>query len=297
MSFVGTRVGDFTLVWGESLRWDDRRQRLYFVDCAQRTLHWLEGGTGPLETMKLPGLPTGVVLTTGAELVVCLDDGLHVVDPDNGTTELLAAYPAGIHGRANDANADGHGNLVTGSLNLLPGHPGAYWWYSPRVGWRLLDEGIGNANGPVVVEQAGEETLIFGDTLAGRVYAYPYDGEEGRVGARRLFADHSELGGLPDGATADSDGGVWTTVTRAARVARYTAEGLDRVIEAPAPNVSDVAFGGPDADRLFVTSIAVDLGAGPPPEEAAWLVSIEGLGFRGLPEPRLDLGRSPKASP
>ena len=82
MSFVGKRVGDFTLVWGESLRWDDRRQRLYFVDCVQRTLHWLEGGTGPLQTMKLPGLPTGVVLTTGAELVVCFDQGLHVVHPD-----------------------------------------------------------------------------------------------------------------------------------------------------------------------------------------------------------------------
>ena len=29
-----SRVGDFTLGWGESLLWDDRRDRLYFVDCA-----------------------------------------------------------------------------------------------------------------------------------------------------------------------------------------------------------------------------------------------------------------------
>ena len=36
------RIGDFTLTWGESLRWDDRRRRLYFVDCAAQTLHWLD---------------------------------------------------------------------------------------------------------------------------------------------------------------------------------------------------------------------------------------------------------------
>jgi hypothetical protein len=29
-----TRIGDFTLSWGEKLRWDERRQRLYFVDFA-----------------------------------------------------------------------------------------------------------------------------------------------------------------------------------------------------------------------------------------------------------------------
>src|SRR5687767_8423331 len=44
------RVGDFTLTWGESARWDDRRQRLYFVDCATPSLHWLDGGEPPLAT-------------------------------------------------------------------------------------------------------------------------------------------------------------------------------------------------------------------------------------------------------
>src|ERR1051325_4190914 len=101
-----TRVGDLTLTWGESLRWDDRRDRLYFVDCAQQTLHWLEGGEPPLKTLSLGSLPTGAVLTEGDELVVCLDGGLHVVDPDAGSIELLAAYPDEMHGRANDASAD-----------------------------------------------------------------------------------------------------------------------------------------------------------------------------------------------
>jgi len=48
------RVGDFSLQWGESLRWDDRRQRLYFVDCATQTLHWLEHAEPPLQSLRLP---------------------------------------------------------------------------------------------------------------------------------------------------------------------------------------------------------------------------------------------------
>lgn len=288
MSVSTNRIGDFELVWGESLRWDERGQRLYFVDCAGQALHWLDGGEPPLATCKLSGLPTGIALTGGPELVVCLDDGLHVVDPEAGTSELLAPYPGGMHGRANDAAADGHGNLVTGTLNLVPA-PGSYWWYSARDGWRQLDDGIGNANGPVVLDLGGQETLVFGDTLAGKVYAYPYDGENGSVGERQVLSDHTTLGGLPDGASADGENGVWSTVTRAAKIARLTSTGLERTIEAPAANVSDVTFGGPALDRLFVTSIAVDLGAGPPAAEASWLCAIDGLGVRGRPEPRFRL--------
>ena len=134
---------------------------------------------------------------------------------------------------------------------------------------------------------AGEETLVFADTLAGKVYAYSY--EPGEVGERRVLFDHAQLGGLPDGATADSDGGLWTCALRAGKVARVTAEGLDRVIEVPAPNPSDVTFGGPARDLLLVASIAVDLGEGPPPEEASWLISIAAPGVSGAPEARFAL--------
>jgi L-arabinonolactonase len=284
-----TRVGDFTLTWGESLRWDDRRERLYFVDCAAQTLHWLDRAEPPLHTMKLPSMAAGVVLTDGNELVACLDGGLHVVDPDVGTTELLAAYPDGMHGRANDANADGSGNLVTGTLNIVPA-PGASWWFSAAVGWRLLDDDIGNANGPVVIEVGGQSTLVFGDTPAQAVYAYPYDGENGTIGERRVFGDHAALGGMPDGATADSEAGVWSCVLGVGKIARFTAAGLDRIVDMPMPNPSDVTFGGPDLDRLFVTSIALSLGEDDvPTPEAGWLLAVEGLGVTGRPEARFRL--------
>ena len=101
------------LQWGESVRWDERRQRLYLVDCATQTLHWLEGAEPPLQSLKMPSLPTGLVLCEDGRLVVALDDGLHVVDVDAASTEPLSPYPPELGMRANDANADLNGNLVT----------------------------------------------------------------------------------------------------------------------------------------------------------------------------------------
>jgi L-arabinonolactonase len=285
-----TRVGDFALTWGESLRWDDRRDRLYLVDCATQQLHYLVGAEPPLQSMQLPSMPAGLALTEDHRVIACLDDGLHVIDPDAGTTELLTAYPEGMLGRANDAQADGSGNLVTGTLNLGPA-PGASWWYSAAGGWRLLDDDIANTNGPVVIDVDGESTLVLADTAAAAVYAYPYDGRSGTVGDRRVFGDHQLLGGVPDGATADVENGVWSCVLGVGKIARFTAHGLDRTIDTPMPNPSDVTFGGPGLDRMFVVSIALNLGeAAEPTAEAGWLLVVDGLGVSGRPEPRFDLG-------
>ncbi|HUQ40716.1 MAG TPA: SMP-30/gluconolactonase/LRE family protein [Acidimicrobiales bacterium] len=280
------RVGDLAMVWGESLRWDDRRGRLYAVDCAAQTLHWLDDAG--VSTMKLPSLPTGLGLTDGPALVACLDGGLHVVDPDAGTVELLAAYPDGMGARANDGTADGSGNFVTGTLNMGPG-PGSVWQWSAAHGWRKLADEMGNVNGPAVIEIDGVATLVCADTVAGAAFAWDYDAGTATVANRRRFADQAALGGVPDGATVDAAGGYWSCVLGVGKLARFTAAGVDRVVDVPMANPSDVAFGGPDLDRLYVTSIALDLGDGrPPTPDAGRVLVADGVGV-GRPEPRVVL--------
>ena len=275
------RVGDFTLGWGESLVWDERRSRLYFVDCAASTLHWLDGGAGDLRTFVLPSMPTGVVPTDDGRLVIVLDDGLSVVDPDAETVEHLADYPDGLGARANDACADLDGNLITGTLNLGP-DPGSTWWFSAREGWRLLDDDISNTNGPQAGQLGGRSTLIVGDTSAD-YFAYPYDGANGAVGERSVFGATGELDGLPDGSALDEDGGLWCALVGGGQLARFTTDGLDRTVALPLGSPTDVAFGGPNLDRLYVVSIA-----GADELDGALLV-IDGLGFAGRPEPRFTL--------
>ena len=278
-----TRIGSFRLGWGESLVYDERRDRLYFVDCAAHTLHWLQGDDDELQTLKLPSMAAGLVPAGDGTLVGALDDGLHVIDPEAGTTRLLSPYPQELGARANDACADLSGNIVTGTLNLGP-DPGSLWWFSARDGWRMLDDRISNTNGPNVSGADGAMTLYVGDTAAD-YYRYPYDAT-GAVGERKLFGDVHALAGSPDGATVDDDGGFWCALVGGSQLACFTAAGLDRTVGLPVENPTDVAFGGPGLDRLYVVSIS--LGAPEDSLDGALLV-IDGLGARGRPEPRAAL--------
>jgi L-arabinonolactonase len=279
------RVGEFSLRWGESVTWDDRRHRLYFVDCAAQTLHWLDGGAGPLRTLALPSMGAGMVLAEDGRLVGALDDGLHVIDADAGTTTLLAAYPEGLGGRANDACADYAGNLVTGTLNMGPGE-GSAWWFSIRDGWRLLDGAIANTNGPNAYREDGTNRLVIGDS-SGDYYSYPYDGEHGRAGGRAVFGDVSGLDGVADGAAFDDEGGLWCALIGGGQLARFTADGLERTLGLPVRNPADVVFGGPELDRLFVATVEI---GGNGSLDGALLV-VDGLGVRGRTEPRFRLER------
>ena len=139
---------------------------------------------------------------------------------------------------------------------------------------------------------SGTPTLVFADSIAAKLYAYTYDGSEGRVRDRRLFADTTELGGWPDGACADADGGVWSCVIGPGKLARYRAAGIDKVLDVPVELPADVTFGGPQLDRLYFVSIAVsihDIEIVSP--DAGGLMVIDDSGHRGQPEPRVHLER------
>jgi sugar lactone lactonase YvrE len=229
------------------------------------------------------------VLCEDGRLVVALDNGLHVVDVEAGSTELLSPYPSELGARANDANADLDGNLVTGTLNLAPG-PGGYWWFSASQGWRLLDEGISNANGPVVLASDGRQTLVVADTHASTIYAYDYNGAAGEASNRRVLADTRSLGGMPDGACADAEGGVWSCILAAGVIARVAPDGFQETIDACVEQPSDVTFGGPDLDRMFFTSIALPVTVPEiRSENAGALMTVEDSGFVGRPELRFKL--------
>ncbi len=116
-----------------------------------------------------------------------LDDGLHVVDPDARTSELLSP-PTRTSSRAVATTPvpTSKATSITGKLNLGPAE-GSAWWYSVSQGWRVLDRDISNTNGPTVGVLDGVMTLVIGDTSAD-YYSYPYDAVAGTVGHRASSA-------------------------------------------------------------------------------------------------------------
>ena len=277
-------IGGVRLRWGESVRWDDRLERLYFVDCGTQVLHWMDDGAPPMHSLRMPSIPTGIVLTEDERIIVALGDGLYVVDPDKELIELLTSYPDELGGRANDAHADLDGGLITGTLNLMDA-PGSVWRYTSSDGWLKLTDGIANVNGPVVARSDGSYELFVADTHAFAIYGFDYDGST--LVNKRLVVDTKELGGHPDGACADDNGGVWSCVLGGSSIVHFTSSGIDKTIEIPVEMPSDVAFGGPHLDRMYVTSLSIPLpGIKVTSPDAGALFVIDDLGVTGRPEPR-----------
>ena len=69
---------------------------------------------------------------------------------------------------------------------------------------------------------------------------------------------------------------------------QYAPDGvLLRVVQLPTSHPTSVAFGGPELDILYVTTIGARvLGVEPSGERAGALLAIEGLGTRGVASSR-----------
>jgi sugar lactone lactonase YvrE len=120
------------------------------------------------------------------------------------------------------------------------------------------------------------------------IYAYDYDIESGQVSGRRAFFNSEKWGPIPDGATVDADGNLWSAICEGGVVLCISPAGeVLREIEFPTRIPASVMFFGPDLDRLFVPTIDPSFipGREAGPDDGACFV-IDGLGVKGLPEPR-----------
>jgi len=152
----------------------------------------------------------------------------------------------------------------------------------------LLVEDIATSNGPCFSPDG--RILYFADSTRQTIWAFDYDPLSGTPSERRVFADLRPLGTAPDGATVDAEGYVWSVLIRTSTIARFDPAG--RMVSHfmfPVRYPTSVAFGGRDLDVLYVTSISRSLRFEDPAEDAGGLFAVEGLGVRGLSEPRCNL--------
>lgn len=251
-------------LWGESLVWDESRERLYFVDCAAQTLNWCEGLEGAPSSLPLPSTPTGLVLRRDGGLSVFLADGVHRVNPDIGSITLWSAYPVNAS-RMNDACADHSGNLIAGHLGLDGSTAGACWQLRPDGTWLRLFDGVGNFNGPAISRDG--TMLVYADTPSGSLLKCSYNAETGTCGEQSVFATLPN-GGLPDGGALDAEGHYWTTNCGHSALHQFSLDGdLLQTLMLPVDYPSSLCFAGERLNTIVVSSIAVPMGVIQPTAE------------------------------
>lgn len=282
---------DVKTTLGEGPIWDAESQRLHWIDSADGRIFRSTNDGRELRSWHV-GEPIGsmAISQDGTYFLAALKSGLHRIDVADGEQELLVdPEPDLPNNRLNDGKVDRQGRFIFGSMDTLEEQAsGRLYSYNAEGQLNTLDDGIVVSNGPCFSPDG--RTLYFSDTWTGVIWAYDYDAATGEASNRRTFATvDTSTGGAADGATVDADGYLWQALVYGGKIIRYAPDGsVDRIVEMPVLKVTSLAFGGPELDTLFITSMAK-----PPlprfPEDSQQrgsLFAVSGLGVHGLPEPR-----------
>jgi len=273
---------------GEGPVWDVAEQAFYWIDILGKKVFRKDFATGELKQWDVPEIIGSMALREGGGAIVALASGVHTLDFETGACEMLATSPE-INETIQlaDGKVDRKGRFIVGSSDrsretalgrLYVLDPGA-------TELRTIDEGVILGNGPCF--SADDKTLYHADSARQLIYAYDYDLETGTASNRRDFASTEELGGIPDGATVDTENYLWSAICEGQRIVRFRPDGsIERTIDFPVKLPGSVMFGGPALDRLFVPSIDPSFLGREPAENDGMTFVIDNLGFTGIAEPR-----------
>ncbi|OII09151.1 SMP-30/gluconolactonase/LRE family protein [Curtobacterium sp. MCBA15_008] len=243
-----TVFSDARAVLAESIVWDPASERLRWTDITLGTLNTADAHGTILSSVPLPPPLASFQPRAGGGFVAALGDTIVVTDPDGAVEREIARVEHAMDGmRFNEGKCDPFGRFLVGSMNLTTGEPDAALYSVEADGTtRLLRGGFGVTNG---IEWSDDGTVMYvTDTSASTVYRASY-GPDGELGELQPFI----VGAAHDGLVRDDEGCFWSAVYGGGRVERYSPDGSHlETVELSAPNVTSVAFGGPDMSTLFV---------------------------------------------
>jgi sugar lactone lactonase YvrE len=275
-------------VLGESALWCAREGALYWVDIRAPALRRFEPQTGEITSRTLPDLCAAVVQAGDDRLLLAMRSGVFTFDTrSQALMPLVAPEPESSGNRLNDSKCDRRGRLWTSSMRDFGlATSGSLYRIDGDLACTPVLSDITVPNS--LSWSPDDRTMYFADTPDGRLRAYDFDPEKGRLGDMRILVEGGVVPGRPDGATVDADGCVWSARYEGGCVARITPQGrVDRIIEVPSSRVTSCAFGGPDLRTLYITTARQKLTAdelrAQPLAGSLFAVRVE---TSGLPEPR-----------
>jgi sugar lactone lactonase YvrE len=290
MSVSVELVLDVKAALGECPVWSADERVLYWIDIPRGRLNRLDPATGRNTFWVLPAPVGSFALRAAGGFLVALKTGFHLFDPASGAVKLVAHPEPHMHeNRLNDGRADRAGRFWAGTMkDPIEPHRAQAQLYrlDPDGHVTPMQSGIITSNGLAI--SPDDKTLYFSDShpTIRTIWAYDLDIAAGEITGRRIFVDTMGMRGRPDGGCCDADGCYWMAANDGGCLIRLTPKGkIDRTIELPVKKPTMPAFGGPDLDTIFVTSIRPE-GADLSDQPLAGGIFAVRCGVKGLPEPK-----------
>lgn len=241
---------------GEGPVWDHRMGRLAWVDILGGLVHHTDIDTGITRTVEV-GAPVGALALFGKhDYLLARRNGFATL---SGTAvEEPIFQEEGT--RLNDGSVDPRGRFVIGSMGDGEKPVGSLYSRDTDGTVRTLFGSVTISNG--IAWSADGATMYYVDSALQSVDVFEYDPATGNPSNRRPWVQIPPAEGTPDGITIDSEGCVWVALWDGGSVRRHSPAGqiIDE-IDLPVDRVTSCAFGGPDLDRLFITTASVGIEA------------------------------------
>jgi len=281
---------------GESLLWDDRRNRLVWTDIVGRRIHALDPETGAHRLWPMPERVTSIGLREDGGAILGLEHHIALWEWEGAPRRIREVEPDLPGNRLNEGAAGPDGAFWVGTMQNNVADDDSPLEMTAETG-RLYRYTADGAFAPVSEDRfaitntlvwPAPDRLITADTARNAVYLYRVEPPTGALSGRRtLFEGHPR--GLPDGSCLDAEGMIWTArVAGGACLTRTSPEG--RLLEEAGLACSwptSCAFGGPSLDTLYVTSARFTMSAAHlagNPEEGGLFALTPGV--RGRPAHR-----------
>jgi len=240
---------------GECPLWDERAQRLWWVDILAPALKQLDPASGAVKQNPLPEAMGSFAFREGGGLLAAMKSGIYLMDSSYSLVEPLAAPEPHLPGnRFNDGRCDRDGRFWSGTMMEAMREPvGSLYRIGTDRACVRQRTGITVPNS--LAWSPDGRTMYFADSPRRIIWAFDYDRASGEPSNERVFV--TTQAGFPDGSCVDADGCLWNAEYGGARVVRYTPAGkADRVIELAVKNPTCCAFGGRKLDVLYITTAA-----------------------------------------
>ena len=276
---IGSRVSK----WGEGpIYWKDR---LIYVDIEAHALIRLNPEDGNEEAWDMGERIGTVVPMLGGNFLCAGDSGIYSFDPQTEQKKNLADTEADKRpdNRFNDGKCDPSGRFWAGTISTIKKTGDANLYMLDGQGnLSLKVQNVTNSNG--ICWNADANIMYYIDTPTKKIVSYSFDNESGQLGASSLVTDTEERGfeSSPDGMTIDSAGNLWVAFCHGGCVVCFDSHSGEQIrkVDLPCLETTACAFGGPNLDRLFVTTGLHKTLQEP---EAGYVFAIDGLGVQGMP--------------
>ena len=207
----------------------------------------------------MPSRLTAMAILASGGFIGGTEDGIAVIDLDSASFELRLTPEAHLpDNRFNDGKVDRSGRFWAGTMDdTEKDSTGTLYRIDPDLSATPVDTGYKVTNGPAFSPSG--DIMYHNDSARQVTYAFDLDAD-GNASNRRQFAQYGEGDGYPDGMTVDAEGCLWIAFWDGWCVRRYSPGGeCIAKIDVPVSKPTSCAFGGPDLDRLYITSASIGL--------------------------------------